>query len=324
MYSNLGYKIEVRYVVRPQDLPGSDEKYEWVLPKGWNKNYGGDGDLLEIPLDVYNSRCVFARLGSRHFSRFFTDALCQWEVFGGQVCALEMERRFGCGRAGLSGVCATHARSSHWKRRAPEDPEGGVPHSRSVPGHTRSTISLPRVQSRCCATLCCMSVRGMQKVAALNAEFRALPWDIVVVVVVVVVPSSRMDDSWDEYNLSEFSAADIVHIDTTTRELNHHRHGTRTVVDVSSSGAAERRVGTSGPGGPLIAVVLEPAADESVLVKVAEDGGVGGDSTVVVAEAQNMVDVRGAIRLKQPPPPINFGRAWSVREAQTAWNPERL
>ncbi|KAI9508364.1 exonuclease V [Russula earlei] len=105
-----------------------------------------------------------------------------------------------------------------------------------------------------------------------------------------------MVDSWDEfdaYDLSEFSSADFVHIDATTHERDHHQRATRQVaVDVSNSGAAERRVGTSGPGGPRIAVALEPTADESVLVKVAEGGSGSGDDTVVVAEAQN-VDDRG-------------------------------
>ncbi|KAI9510458.1 hypothetical protein F5148DRAFT_1147558 [Russula earlei] len=43
--------VEVHYVlVCPQD-PDSDEMTEWRLPKGWNDTSGGNGYLLEIPLE---------------------------------------------------------------------------------------------------------------------------------------------------------------------------------------------------------------------------------------------------------------------------------
>ena len=77
-------------------------------------------------------------------------------------------------------------------------------------------------------------------------------------------------DDYDAYDLSEFSAADFTHIDSSTRE--HAGHG-----PTDATGAVEearRRVGTSGSGGPQIAVALEHAADEFVLVKVA--GGRSG------------------------------------------------
>ena len=88
-----------------------------------------------------------------------------------------------------------------------------------------------------------------------------------------------MDESegdYDAYDLSEFSAADFAHID-------------------SAPGCGLGRVDseTSGSGGPQIAVALERAADESVVVKVAVGGvGTGGgredsDDAVGPAEVRN-------------------------------------
>jgi len=97
-----------------------------------------------------------------------------------------------------------------------------------------------------------------------------------------------MDDEFDAYDLSEFSTADFAHIDaTTTREHDDDRHAATTsstpVVVASDSAGARVRVDTStyGSGGPQIAVALEPAADEFVIVKVARGGsGSSGDDVV--------------------------------------------
>ena len=110
-----------------------------------------------------------------------------------------------------------------------------------------------------------------------------------------------MDDSWDEYDaydLSEFSAADFVHIDNTATTTTTSAPATprdRTtaapeeeaaaaaaadVVVVVAAGEAWGRVvvETGGSGGlPQVAVALESAADESVVVKVAEGGSGSGD-----------------------------------------------
>jgi hypothetical protein len=93
-----------------------------------------------------------------------------------------------------------------------------------------------------------------------------------------------MDNSWDEYDaydLSEFSAADLVHIDNnagTTATTTRHNHTTASDEEEEVTGAARRRVvGTGGSGGlPQVAVALEPAADKSVVIKVAGGGGGGG------------------------------------------------
>ncbi|KAH9033047.1 exonuclease V a 5' deoxyribonuclease-domain-containing protein [Lactarius hengduanensis] len=66
-------------------------------------------------------------------------------------------------------------------------------------------------------------------------------------------------DEYDAYDLSEFSAADFVYIDCTTRQHEY---------DATPQGAGTRVV-TSESGGPQIAVALDPAADESVIVKAA-------------------------------------------------------
>ncbi|KAH9081484.1 exonuclease V a 5' deoxyribonuclease-domain-containing protein [Lactarius deliciosus] len=66
-------------------------------------------------------------------------------------------------------------------------------------------------------------------------------------------------DEYDAYDLSEFSAADFVYIDDTT-----HQHE----YDATPQGAGTRVV-TSESGGPQIAVALDPATDESVIVKAA-------------------------------------------------------
>ena len=95
-----------------------------------------------------------------------------------------------------------------------------------------------------------------------------------------------MDNLWDEYDaydLSEFSAADFVYIDNTATKT---RHDDTTAPEeeeesIIVTGAAWRRViGAGASGGlPQVAVALEPAADESVVVKVAEGGGGGGSGS---------------------------------------------
>jgi hypothetical protein len=92
-----------------------------------------------------------------------------------------------------------------------------------------------------------------------------------------------MDDSWDEYDaydLSEFSAADFLHIDTTARR----EHDPSTAAPEVVTRGAQGRVDTSGSGGPQIAVVLEPVANESVVVKAAAGRSWTGD---VICAAQN-------------------------------------
>ena len=96
-------------------------------------------------------------------------------------------------------------------------------------------------------------------------------------------------DDYDAYDLSEFSAADFVHIDSSTRASEHAGHGP---TDDATGGMEDawRREGTSGSGGPQIAVALEHAADEFVLVKVAV-GGSGSEAdnsdAVTVGATQN-------------------------------------
>ena len=95
-----------------------------------------------------------------------------------------------------------------------------------------------------------------------------------------------MDNPWDEYDaydLSEFSAADFVYIDNTATKT---RHDDTTAPEeeeesIIVTGAAWRRViGAGASGGlPQVAVALEPAADESVVVKVAGGGGGGGSGS---------------------------------------------
>ena len=92
-------------------------------------------------------------------------------------------------------------------------------------------------------------------------------------------------DDYDGYDLSEFSTADFVHIDSSTTR-GHAGHG-----PTDATGGAEeawRHVETIGSGGPQIAVALEHAADEFVLVKVA-GGGSGGekDNSDAVGAMQN-------------------------------------
>jgi exonuclease V len=100
-----------------------------------------------------------------------------------------------------------------------------------------------------------------------------------------------MDTSWDEYDaydLSEFSAADFVHIDnnvtTTATRLNLGLNRTTPPKEEVAGEAGRRVVGTGESGGlPQVAVALEPVADESVVVKVVGGGsgsngsGSGGD-----------------------------------------------
>ena len=84
-----------------------------------------------------------------------------------------------------------------------------------------------------------------------------------------------MDNSWDEYDaydLSEFSAADFAHIDNTAT-TRHNKHTTAPEEEKAIVGGA----GRSGGGLPQVAVALEPAADQSVVVKVA--GGESGSGS---------------------------------------------
>lgn len=81
-------------------------------------------------------------------------------------------------------------------------------------------------------------------------------------------------DEYDAYDLSEFSAADFVYIDGTARQHEY---------DATPQGAGTRVV-TSDSGGPQIAVALEPAADESVVVKAAL-GRSGSVETVDATQA---------------------------------------
>jgi hypothetical protein len=88
-----------------------------------------------------------------------------------------------------------------------------------------------------------------------------------------------MDDSivdYDAYDLSEFTAADFAHIDSTTREHDPDADAT------GGRGAWRRVEETSGSGGPQIAVELELAADEFV-VKVATGGASGSGVDAVDA-----------------------------------------
>ena len=98
--------------------------------------------------------------------------------------------------------------------------------------------------------------------------------------------SSR--DEFDAYDLSEFSVADFLHIDnnTTSATTRHNNRATvpeedKVVVVVTEAGWT-RAVETGGSGGlPQVAVELEPATDESVVVKVVGGGGGSVDSIVV-------------------------------------------
>jgi hypothetical protein len=85
-----------------------------------------------------------------------------------------------------------------------------------------------------------------------------------------------MDTSWDEYDaydLSEFTASDLVHIDSNTTGATTRRN------DRATAPEEEQVVGTGRFGGlPQVAVELELGTNEPVVVKVAG----GGDSTVIV------------------------------------------
>jgi hypothetical protein len=100
-----------------------------------------------------------------------------------------------------------------------------------------------------------------------------------------------MDTSWDEYDaydLSEFSTADFVHIDSnttgaTTRHNNRATAPEEDKVIVVTDGDWTRVVGTGESGGlPQVAIELESATDEPVVVKVARGRSGSGDSSVVV------------------------------------------
>jgi hypothetical protein len=98
-----------------------------------------------------------------------------------------------------------------------------------------------------------------------------------------------MDTSWDEYDaydLSEFSVADFLHIDShttgaTTRHNNRATAPEEDKVVVVTDGDWTRAVGIGASGGlPQVAVELESATDEPVVVKVAGGGSGSGDNIV--------------------------------------------
>jgi hypothetical protein len=72
-------------------------------------------------------------------------------------------------------------------------------------------------------------------------------------------------DEYDAYDLSEFSAIDFMYIDSLSRRERNDSAAVPKVV----TGVAQGRIDTNGSGGPQIPVVLEPAANESVVVKAA-------------------------------------------------------
>jgi hypothetical protein len=93
-------------------------------------------------------------------------------------------------------------------------------------------------------------------------------------------------DEYDAYDLSEFSAADLVHIDHTAATATRHDQ-TTTAPEEEAAVVVVIGMGVSG-GLPRVAVALEPAADESVVIKVGEGDGSGsasrkgsGDNVVV-------------------------------------------
>jgi hypothetical protein len=87
-------------------------------------------------------------------------------------------------------------------------------------------------------------------------------------------------DEYDAYNLSEFSAADLVHIDHTATTATRHDQTTGAAPEEEAALVVVVDVGTGVSGGlPWVAVALEPAADESVVVKVAERAGGSGTAS---------------------------------------------
>ena len=84
-------------------------------------------------------------------------------------------------------------------------------------------------------------------------------------------------DEYDAYNLSEFSATDFMYIDGTARQHEHD----------ATEGARTPPLVTSESGGPQVAVALELAADESVVLKAAR----GSAEVEVVDAAQGLSDV---------------------------------
>jgi hypothetical protein len=91
-----------------------------------------------------------------------------------------------------------------------------------------------------------------------------------------------MDKSWDEfdaYDLSEFSAVDFAHIDNLTTTATRQNPTTASKEEVIDE-AGRPVVGTGESGGlPQVAVALELAADESVVVKVAVGGSGSGSGS---------------------------------------------
>ena len=90
------------------------------------------------------------------------------------------------------------------------------------------------------------------------------------------------EDEYDAYNLSEFSAADFMYIDGKARQHEF---------DASTQRARTPPV-TSESGGPQIAVALELAADESVVVKAAV-GRSGSAEVEIVDAAQGLSGILG-------------------------------
>ena len=99
-----------------------------------------------------------------------------------------------------------------------------------------------------------------------------------------------MDTSWDEYDaydLSEFSAADFVHIDGNTPSATT-RHNNRPTAPEGEQEVVVTAIGTGGSGGlPQVVVELEPATDEPVVVKVAGGGNGSGDGIDIGASRRS-------------------------------------
>jgi hypothetical protein len=130
-------------------------------------------------------------------------------------------------------------------------------------------------------------------------------------------------DEYDAYDLSEFSAADLVHIDHTAATTATRHDQTTTAPEE----AAAVVVGTGVSGSlPRVAVALEPAADESVVVKVAEGGGSGSGDNIVVGDATRR---RSPFEEFRPRGTLSVsdlvGPAWYVRPLTVrGWMTERI
>ena len=108
-------------------------------------------------------------------------------------------------------------------------------------------------------------------------------------------------DEYDAYDLSEFSVADFVHIDGNTIDPTtcHNNHATapeEVQIVIATDRDWTRAVGKGGSGGlPQVAVEIEPATDETVVIKVA-GGGVGGESRNGNGSGDNIVVVGSTSR----------------------------